>query len=100
MASSKSRGLPNSGPSALSILLLLAVVCGHVFLSPYAKIEEIFSLHAVHDILRYGFSSEQFVKVHDLSALATTSLFSVVFDSLITLFILILFRARLSARSG
>jgi hypothetical protein len=32
----------------------LAVTFAHVLLSPYTKVEESFTLHAVHDVLAYG----------------------------------------------
>jgi len=41
------RKLINVSPLYLS----LAVTFGHVFLSPYTKVEESFTLHAVHDVL-------------------------------------------------
>lgn len=50
MPASIKRKLINVSPLYLS----LAVTYGHVFLSPYTKVEESFTLHAVHDILAYG----------------------------------------------
>jgi hypothetical protein len=44
------RKLVNVSPLYLS----LAVTYAHVFLSPYTKVEESFTLHAVHDVLAYG----------------------------------------------
>lgn len=37
-------------------LLPFLVTFAHVFLSPYTKVEESFTLHAVHDVLAYGFN--------------------------------------------
>lgn len=39
---------------ALWFSALLAVTSVHVLLAPYTKVEESFTLHAVHDFLRYG----------------------------------------------
>ena len=36
---------------------LLGVAYGHVLLAPHTKVEESFSLHAVRDIIRFGFNS-------------------------------------------
>jgi alpha-1,6-mannosyltransferase len=36
--------------------VLLGTAWAHVLLAPYAKVEESFSLHAVHDVLAYGLS--------------------------------------------
>jgi hypothetical protein len=38
--------------------LLFATGWGHVFLAPYTKVEESFNLHAVHDVLSYGVSTD------------------------------------------
>jgi alpha-1,6-mannosyltransferase len=40
---------------ALNVVLLLSAY-GHVYLSPYTKVEESFSIQAAHDILAYGVS--------------------------------------------
>jgi hypothetical protein len=53
------RKLINVSPLYLS----LAVTYAHVFLSPYTKVEESFTLHAVHDILAYGHQPNQVAKV-------------------------------------
>ncbi|KAE8539940.1 hypothetical protein D1P53_003878 [Cryptococcus gattii VGV] len=37
-------------------LLPFLLAFAHVFLSPYTKVEESFTLHAVHDVLAYGFN--------------------------------------------
>lgn len=34
--------------------LILATGWAHVLLAPYTKVEESFSLHAIHDVLMYG----------------------------------------------
>ena len=39
-------------------ILLFAVGWAHVLLAPYAKVEESFNLHAVHDVLLYGIRSD------------------------------------------
>ena len=36
---------------------LLGVAYGHILLAPHAKVEESFSLHAVRDIIQFGFDS-------------------------------------------
>ena len=53
------RKLINVSPFYLS----LAVTFAHVFLSPYTKVEESFTLHAVHDVLAYGHQPNQVAKV-------------------------------------
>ena len=53
------RKLINVSPFYLS----LAVTFAHVFLSPYTKVEESFTLHAVHDVLAYGHQPRQVAKV-------------------------------------
>ncbi|KAK6905709.1 hypothetical protein I203_106539 [Kwoniella mangroviensis CBS 8507] len=44
------RKLINALPNFLPFIITFA----HVFLSPYTKVEESFTLHAVHDVLTYG----------------------------------------------
>lgn len=46
-----------------SLYLSLAVTYVHVFLSPYTKVEESFTLHAVHDVLAYGHTPGHLFKV-------------------------------------
>lgn len=43
--------------------LLLSIAWQHVFLAPYAKVEESFNLHAVHDVLMYGVREKNLLKV-------------------------------------
>jgi alpha-1,6-mannosyltransferase len=62
MAPSIRRKLINNSPLYLS----LAVTYAHVFLSPYTKVEESFTLHAVHDVLAYGHQPNQVTKVYTL----------------------------------
>jgi alpha-1,6-mannosyltransferase len=38
--------------------LVFATGWGHIFLAPYTKVEESFNLHAVHDVLFYGISTD------------------------------------------
>ncbi|WWC86248.1 uncharacterized protein L201_001121 [Kwoniella dendrophila CBS 6074] len=45
------RKISNASPNIIPILVTFL----HVFLSPYTKVEESFTLHAVHDVLAYGF---------------------------------------------
>jgi alpha-1,6-mannosyltransferase len=42
--------------SATQDSLILGVLCLHVWLAPYTKVEESFNLHAAHDILLHGLS--------------------------------------------
>ncbi|KAF5342526.1 hypothetical protein D9611_002046 [Ephemerocybe angulata] len=44
--------------------LILATAWLHVALAPYTKVEESFNLHAVHDVLMYGFGKDS-LKNHD-----------------------------------
>lgn len=64
MPASINRKLVNVSPLYLS----LAVTYAHVFLSPYTKVEESFTLHAVHDVLAYGHTPGHLSKVCPLSA--------------------------------
>ena len=43
-------------------LLILATASVHVFLAPYTKVEESFSLHATHDVLMYGVAPQHLLK--------------------------------------
>jgi hypothetical protein len=69
--SSSKSGLNDSMPPSIRrklinvspLYLSLAVTYAHVFLSPYTKVEESFTLHAVHDILAYGHQPNQVAKV-------------------------------------
>ncbi len=44
-------------------VLLLATSWIHVLLAPYTKVEESFNLHATHDVLMYGVSSDSLKNV-------------------------------------
>lgn len=81
------------GPSVLACILLLAVCWTHVFLAPYTKVEETFSLHAVHDLLYYGPEASQLPKVQtNFSCLSLFLICSML--SMIMSYIEVLFRAR------
>lgn len=56
-------------------VLLLATCWAHVILAPHTKVEESFNLHATHDVLMYGLSSEnlQNVSRSQLSASFSTN---------------------------
>ena len=43
--------------------LIYAVAWTHVLLAPYTKVEESFTLHALHDLLLYGGSPDVLQKV-------------------------------------
>ncbi|WRT64150.1 uncharacterized protein IL334_001079 [Kwoniella shivajii] len=45
------RKLINAAPNVLPFIITFSHVC----ISPYTKVEESFTLHAVHDVLSYGF---------------------------------------------
>jgi alpha-1,6-mannosyltransferase len=57
------RKLINVSPLYLS----LAVTFAHVLLSPYTKVEESFTLHAVHDVLAYGHHPAEITRVSNTS---------------------------------
>jgi alpha-1,6-mannosyltransferase len=44
-------------------ILPIAVTWLHVWLSPYTKVEESFTLHAVHDMLAHGLWPSSIAKV-------------------------------------
>lgn len=59
MVTSKGANMPSGSIkrkliNALPFYLALGVTWTHVLLSPYTKVEESFTLHAVHDVLQYG----------------------------------------------
>lgn len=39
---------------SLALLVFPVLICIHVFVAPYTKVEESFNIQAVHDILAYG----------------------------------------------
>lgn len=49
--------------SLLLDTLTLAIAWAHVLLTPYTKVEESFNLHATHDVLMYGISSNSLKNV-------------------------------------
>ncbi|WVQ70934.1 hypothetical protein IAR50_000459 [Cryptococcus sp. DSM 104548] len=54
---------PTPPPNRKSLTLLLSILpflvtFTHIFLSPYTKVEESFTLHAVHDVLVHGFGKD------------------------------------------
>jgi alpha-1,6-mannosyltransferase len=44
-------------------VLLYVVAWAHVLLAPYSKVEESFTLHAIHDLLFYGGDPDALQKV-------------------------------------
>jgi hypothetical protein len=44
-------------------VLLYVVAWAHVLLAPYSKVEESFTLHAIHDLLFYGGNPDALQKV-------------------------------------
>ena len=76
-----SRRLSNSFKAASC--LLLAVCWAHVLLVPFTKVEESFTLHAVHDLLHYG-PAENIAKVSCLVIRVCASLM-LDYGSMITL---------------
>lgn len=54
MAPKSVRQLKRKIYNALPNVLPFAVTFLHVYLSPYTKVEESFTLHAVHDVLAFG----------------------------------------------
>jgi len=47
-------------PLAVMEVLLFGVIWLHVFISPYTKVEESFTLHAIHDIIFWGSDLPQY----------------------------------------
>lgn len=77
----RSKGLSNSFKAASC--LLLAVCWAHVLIVPFTKVEESFTLHAVHDLLHYG-PAENITKVSSLFIRVCASLM-LNYGSMITL---------------
>lgn len=63
------RKLINVSPLYLS----LAVTFAHVLLSPYTKVEESFTLHAVHDVLAYVHRPTELSRVSYMSLIYVAS---------------------------
>lgn len=53
--------------NALPNLFAVPIIFGHVFLSPYTKVEESFTLHAIHDVLAHPFTRAGLAKVGALA---------------------------------
>ena len=45
--------------------LILAISWLHTSLAPYAKVEESFNLHAIHDVLMYGVGRDNLLQVSE-----------------------------------
>jgi hypothetical protein len=54
----RSSPLSQAGACALALSPLAAII-GYTLLAPYTKVEESFTLHALRDVLLYGFSREK-----------------------------------------
>jgi alpha-1,6-mannosyltransferase len=61
------RKLINSLPSFVPFVVTFT----HVLLAPYTKVEESFTLHAVHDILAHGLSAGSLSQVSRLNGTAS-----------------------------
>jgi len=59
--------------SFLLDFLIFAVAWVHVLLVPYAKVEESFNLHAIHDLLFYGGRPELLQNVTSSPSVGTPS---------------------------